>query len=114
MDIKLQMKGRTLIAALSGELDHHSAKTVKDMLETAIVNKSAQNMVFDLTNLTFMDSSGIGLMIGRYKLITSIGGKVCIVSKSKTLNRLISMSGVTKLMDIYQSTDDAVKSVGGM
>ena len=53
-------------------------------------------------------------MIGRYKLITSIGGKVCIVSKSKTLNRLISMSGVTKLMDIYQSTDDAVKSVGGM
>ncbi|MBR5157010.1 MAG: anti-sigma F factor antagonist [Clostridia bacterium] len=114
MDIKLQTKGSTLIASLSGELDHHSAKAVKDMIETAIVNKSAQNMVFDLTNLTFMDSSGIGLMIGRYKLITSIGGKVCIVSKSKTLNRLISMSGLTKLMDIYQTTDDAVKSMGGM
>lgn len=113
MDIKLQMKGRTLIASLTGELDHHSAKTIKDMLETAIVNKSAQNMVFDLTNLTFMDSSGIGLIIGRYKLITAIGGKVCIASKSKTLNRLIGMSGLTKLMEIFQSVDQALESMQG-
>lgn len=113
LDIKLQMKGRTLIATLIGELDHHSAKTVKDMLETAIINKSAQNMIFDFSNLTFMDSSGIGLIIGRYKLITSFGGKVSIVSHSKTLNRLISMSGLTKLMEIFETVDRALESMQG-
>ena len=113
MQIKLQMKGLTLIASLCGELDHHSAKKVKDVLEAAIINKTAINLVFDLTNLTFMDSSGIGVIIGRYKLIKNLGGNVCIVSNDSAINRLISLSGLLRLMEVYESVELATKSIQG-
>ena len=113
LQIKLQMKGLTLIASLGGELDHHSAKKVKDMLEAAIINKAAQNLVFDLTNLTFMDSSGIGVIIGRYKLIKSLGGNVCIASNNSSINRLISLSGLMRLMEVYETADLATESIQG-
>lgn len=113
MQIQLQMKGRTLVARLIGELDHHSAKAVKDMLENAIINKAAQNLVFDFTGLTFMDSSGIGVIIGRYKLIQALGGNVGIASKNKTVDRLITMSGIKRLMSVYDSVEQAVSGVQG-
>ncbi len=113
MQIQLQMKGRTLVAKLTGDLDHHSAKTVKDMLESAIVNQSAQNLVFDFSGLSFMDSSGIGVILGRYKFIHSMGGQVTIASKNKTVNRLIAMSGIERLISVYDSVELAVNSVQG-
>lgn len=113
MQIKLQKKGRTLIASLSGELDHHSAKKVKDMLETAIEQKGVLNLIFDFTNLAFMDSSGIGVIIGRYKLLSAIGGRVCIVCRSKTINRLITLSGLTRLMEVYQTVEQAESYLQG-
>jgi stage II sporulation protein AA (anti-sigma F factor antagonist) len=83
------------------------------MLESAIINKAAQNLVFDLTNLTFMDSSGIGVIIGRYKLIKSIGGNVCIASNNSSINRLISLSGLMRLMEVYETADLATESIQG-
>lgn len=113
MQIKLQKKGRTLIASLSGELDHHSAKKVKDMLEAAIEQKGVLNLIFDFTNLAFMDSSGIGVIIGRYKLLSAIGGRVCIVCRGKTINRLITLSGLTRLMEVYQTVEQAESYLQG-
>lgn len=107
MQIKLQKKGRTLIAFLSGELDHHSAKNVKEMLENAIEQKAVQNLIFDFTDLSFMDSSGIGVIIGRYKLLSAIGGKVCIICRNQTICRLITLSGLTRLMNVFQSLNEA-------
>lgn len=107
MQIKLQKKGRTLIAFLSGELDHHSAGNVKEMLENAIEQKAVQNLIFDFSDLSFMDSSGIGVIIGRYKLLAAIGGRVCIVCRNQTICRLITLSGLTRLMDVFQSLNEA-------
>ena len=114
MQIKLQKKGRTLIASLFGELDHHSAKNVKEILETAIEQKSIQNLIFDFTNLNFMDSSGIGVIIGRYKLLSAIGGKVCIICREKTICRLITLSGLTRLMEVFQTIGEAESYMQGV
>ena len=111
MKIKVDFSGKTLIASLEGELDHHTAKNVKDTIENHIKNQNVINLVFDLTELTFMDSSGIGVIIGRYKLIDSIGGKVIIVSVSPSVDRLLTMSGIKRIIPIVKTKSDAINKL---
>lgn len=111
MEISVIIRNKTLIAALSGELDHHSAKEVKSMVEELIKNRGVKNLIFDFSNLSFMDSSGIGVVIGRYKLIHSMGGKTAIVSRSRSINRLLLMSGINRLINTFESLDDALNNV---
>ena len=111
MEISVTVKKKTLVASLYGELDHHTAKEVKDLIEEIIKNKGVKNLIFDFSNLSFMDSSGIGVIVGRYKLVCSIGGKVAISGASKTVNRLITMSGINKLIDTFDSVDAALNTL---
>lgn len=111
MEISVRIKNRTLIVSLIGELDHHCAKEVKDMVEEVIKNRGIKNLIFDFSKLSFMDSSGIGVVIGRYKLINAIGGRVAIVCCSRNIDRLLKMSGITKLICTYDSLNIALKTI---
>ena len=111
MKIKVNLKGNTLIATLSGELDHHTAKEVKDTVENVIMNKSVTNLIFDLSSLSFMDSSGIGVVIGRYKLIKSIGGKVAVINTSPYVDRLLTMSGIKRIISVFKTIDAAIENI---
>ncbi len=111
MQISLQIQEKTLIVALSGELDHHSAGNIRDVIEKSITKKEVRNLIFDFNNLTFMDSSGIGMIIGRYKLIRALGGQVFVVCTGERVKKMMTMSGLTKLIGIYSSTEDALKEV---
>ncbi len=108
MEISVVIKRKTLIVSLKGELDHHSAKEVKDMIEEVIKNSGVENLIFDLSGLSFMDSSGIGVVVGRYKLISSIGGRVAIIKGNRSIDRLLKMSGITKIIDTYDSIGSAL------
>ena len=108
MEIFVTIRSKTLIVSLCGELDHHSAKEVKDMVEEIIKNRGIINLIFDFRKLTFMDSSGIGVIIGRYKLISAMGGSVAIVSQNRIIDRLLTMSGVTKLIRTFPSPEEAL------
>ena len=73
MDIKYKNSDKSLIVYVSGELDEYSSSKAKIMLDNLFEGiSSSQNVVFDLSNLTFMDSTGIGLLIGRYKKLSKI------------------------------------------
>lgn len=111
MQINLNMNKDTLIAKMIGELDHHSAKEVREKLERYIINKSAKNLIFDFSNLTFMDSSGIGMIIGRFKLISAMGGKVHIVCQNKQIEKLIKMSGLKKIINVYLNVEEAIENL---
>lgn len=111
MQVVLSMNKDTLIAKMVGELDHHSAAEVKEKVERYIINKSAKNLIFDFSNLTFMDSSGIGMIIGRFKLISAMGGKVQIVCKSKQIEKLIKMSGLKKIISVCDDVEKAIESL---
>lgn len=108
MDIAVQIRKDTLIVALAGELDHHSAGNVKELVEELIQNRATKNLIFDFTRLTFMDSSGIGVLVGRYKLISAMGGKVSICGASRTVDRLLTMSGIKKIIATYDTTEAAL------
>ena len=111
MEITIAIKKKILVVSLSGELDHHTAKEVKNLIEEVVKNRGVKNLVFDFTNLTFMDSSGIGVVIGRYKLIHSIGGKLAIAGAQKNVSKLLYMSGINKIIELFDCADDAIKNL---
>lgn len=110
MNVKIRMNKNIMIAELIGELDHHNAKAVREKLETFMINKSVKNLIFDFTDLSFMDSSGIGMIIGRYKLVSALGGDVKIICTNSQIKKLIVMSGLSKIIKVYESVNDALKN----
>ena len=111
LEITITIKKKILVVSLSGELDHHTAKEVKNLVEEVVKNRSVKDLVFDFTNLTFMDSSGIGVIVGRYKLIRSIGGKIVIAGAAKNVSKLLYMSGINKIIETFDCVDNAVKNL---
>ncbi len=102
MQVNFFVKGTNcLVTKVSGELDHHLAKTIRTETDKRIMRGNIKNLVFDFTDLHFMDSSGIGLVIGRYNLLKSIGGNISIVSGGGTVDKILNMSGIPQIIDIY-------------
>jgi stage II sporulation protein AA (anti-sigma F factor antagonist) len=98
---------------LSGELDHHTALYTRQKIESEIIKPTTKNIVFDLSNLDFMDSSGIGVIIGRYKNIQKINGKVAIACSNPQIIRLLEVSGISGIIPIYKDVDFAIKIIRG-
>ena len=71
MELNFKKKNKTIIILISGEIDHHTAKEIRYQTESALIQMGGRNIIFGFENVTFMDSSGIGMMIGRYKQLQS-------------------------------------------
>lgn len=99
---------RTLVAVIDGEIDHHSAAVYRQKIDSEFLKTKAVNIVFDFSRLKFMDSSGIGLIMGRYKLIKPLGGRVVLAGVSPQLDRLISISGIYKIAHWAKDTNEAL------
>ena len=78
MDLKFKRKNKTLIILVAGEIDHHSSKELRSKTESALEQMGGRNIIFGFQEVTFMDSAGIGVMIGRYKQVQSLGGRIAI------------------------------------
>jgi stage II sporulation protein AA (anti-sigma F factor antagonist) len=111
MDIRYEPSKRTMIVKLAGDLDHHSAAAARGEIDRKFRTSKASNIIFDMSDLKFMDSSGIGLLMGRYKLASPLGGKVFLTGVSSRLDRLISISGIYKLVSWADSINDALRKV---
>ena len=92
-------KKNTLTVHLTGELDHSVAAGIRAELDELILDPRVRRLVFDLDGLEFMDSSGIGLIIGRYKLMARRGGSVAVRSPGRRVDRIFQMSGLYQLVE---------------
>ena len=72
--MKTSLNGGTLTVFLDGEIDHHSAPSVRNTVDEAVMTQSPSRLALDFSSVSFMDSSGIGLIMGRYKLMNGRGG----------------------------------------
>ncbi len=99
MEIKLENIGTTLVAKLTGEIDHHTAPGLRETLDREIELNNITNIVLDFDGVTFMDSSGIGMIVGRYKQISARGGKVMIIRVKPQVDKILEISGLKKLLD---------------
>ena len=91
--LKFTLRSRTLIVTASGDIDQHNAGSVREQIDLKISHENVKRLIFDFSKLDFMDSSGIGIIIGRYKLMKALGGSVAIVTTKPTLQKLLELSG---------------------
>lgn len=109
MQLRLITDKRALLVSLEGELDHHTADEIREKIDTEIRRSNANNIIFDFRKLSFMDSSGIGVIIGRYKTAKVLGGETIIFSPTDAVKRIIEMSGINKIIKLTTSLDNALQ-----
>lgn len=98
MSVKiLPEKNGCVVAKIEGDIDHHTAKEIRETIDGYIERYSPVFLKLDFSEVRFMDSSGIGLIMGRYKLMTSLRGKIKVVAVPKRLERMIKLSGLMAL-----------------
>ena len=94
-----EKKKNTLTVRLTGELDHSVAAGIRAEWDELILDPRIRRLVFDLSELEFMDSSGIGLIIGRYKLMARRGGTVAVSCPGGRVEQIFEMSGLYQLVE---------------
>lgn len=99
-DVKFSDAGKILIASLSGEIDHHLAKSQREAIDGMLFFKKPEILVLDFSDVRFMDSSGIGLIIGRAEVASGMGAVVQLTGLSATQRKLIKLSGIEKLKNV--------------
>lgn len=90
----------TLTVYVPQELDHHTAKMVKEYSEEVLKQRIVKNIIFDFSNTTFMDSSGIGMIMGRYRVVQEREGFVGVKGAGPAIHRILEISGLYKIVEI--------------
>lgn len=111
MHVNMEHHRGVLIVRLSGELDHHTADLVRMQMDEAIQRRQCEHLILSLKDLQFMDSSGLGVILGRYKLIKNKGGKMVVCDVNPPVYRLLEMSGLFKIMPIYENEGTALSGL---
>ena len=100
METQYLKEDKILILKITDELDHHAVEKLRRKADYEIERYIPRKVIFDFNNVSFMDSAGIGLILGRYRNISTLGGKLAIINVSESVNKILTMSGVNKLIDI--------------
>ena len=98
--ISVQTQEEVMFVNLSGELDQSTADQVKLRLMTTLVAFDIKHIVFNLKALTFMDSSGIGIILGRYNQVKSLGGRVFVIGMNPTVDKVFHMAGLNQIITV--------------
>ena len=83
---------------------------IKENVDDIIMRKNIKNIIFDFHNIKFMDSSGIGVIIGRYKKIANVHGNVSVINMNPRVEKVFNLSGMGKIINVYKSYEDAINS----
>ena len=102
MSVEIAVNGEVTTAYLSGEIDHHSAAAMRAEIDNAAELNLPALLVLDFTRVSFMDSSGIGLVMGRYRNLSKRGVKLHITGASPQIYKVMRLSGIEKLATIDQ------------
>ncbi len=108
MKFTLEKHNRCLVVSFAGDLDHHGLQTAKERLDDEINLNNIKHLIFNLERVTFMDSSAIGLIIGRFKLAEKNGGSLTVYGLSEDLSRIFELSGLKKIIKIFGSKEEAL------
>lgn len=100
LNIEFIESSHELTIKLSGELDHHGAEKTRDEIDEKINKNEITKLIIDFKNLDFIDSSGIGFVIGRYKNIRKRNGLIEIINASNKVRKILDMSGIGKIINI--------------
>lgn len=101
--LKAHREGGRLFVVLSGEIDHCAAEELRQELEKLIADRMISELVLDFGRVSFMDSSGIGMIIGRYKTMAARGGSVIACGLHPPMDRLFRMAGLHRIIAVEET-----------
>lgn len=100
---------RNLVIHVDKEVDHYFAENTRIEFEQVCTKYNIKNVIFDMSEVKFMDSSGIGMIIGRYMKVRYIGGKVAVTGVSDSIDRILRMSGIYRIVSKFDTVNDALQ-----
>jgi stage II sporulation protein AA (anti-sigma F factor antagonist) len=112
LEIDLETKHNVLCIRLEGELDHHTSELLRNKVEAALDENRIKHIILSLEKLQFMDSSGLGVILGRYKRIKSNDGEMVVCAISPAVKRLFEMSGLFKIVRLEENEQFALQKLG--
>ncbi|HET6386766.1 MAG TPA: STAS domain-containing protein [Armatimonadota bacterium] len=115
MDLTAQVKevSGVPIIGLSGEMDVHTSAQLRDAV-LALLDKGAQKIVVNLDNVEYVDSTGLGTMVGVLKRMTEQNSKLCLVSSNPLINKVFDITGLTRIFTIKPTDAEAIASFESM
>lgn len=115
MEVNYEKKRNILIVTVKGEIDHHTSVILREGTDHQMDKICGKHLLFCFQEVTFMDSAGIGVLLGRYKRIQGLGGRMAIACAGERVMMILQMSALTKLIPIFPSIEDAIDYLeGGM
>lgn len=96
-DVIFSEIGDTLVARIQCDVDHHTARSMRERIDAMLIERNPSALVLDFTRVDFMDSSGLGLILGRVERATAIGAEVRLSGLSPTLMKLVKLSGIERI-----------------
>ncbi len=109
MEVNIEIIKDFLVVNLKGEIDHHNAFAIRSEVDRKIEETKIYNLIFNFSKITFMDSSGIGMVIGRYRLLKVKDGKVFVTNLSKDVYRIFEISGLFKIINNYDTINQCIE-----
>lgn len=99
MAVEIQIRDQVVQAYLSGEIDHHSAVQLRQQIDESVMQADARQLILDFAMVTFMDSSGIGLVMGRFRLMQENEGTVLLRNLPTPIRKVMKLAGLDKLAE---------------
>ena len=109
MSVEILHEKRNMTAAITGEIDHHAAADIRMEIDGELERTTPEVLTFDMSGVTFMDSSGVGLILGRARALKQWGGKVRITDPSERAEKILRMSGLGALIAVNPSGKEQKK-----
>ncbi len=97
--VKLTVSENTIRAYVSGEIDHHSARAIREAIDASLLSYSPDALILDLSGITFMDSSGLGLVMGRYTKAAEAGITFTVCGAGERITKMFDMAGLDRIID---------------
>ena len=95
--MKITVSGEVVTAYLDGEIDHHTASVMRNEIDAAVEKNIPTMLVLDFRDVSFMDSSGIGLVMGRYKVLKPLGAELHVTNTSPQIGKVMKLAGLDRL-----------------
>lgn len=102
--LKSVTNGGTLIIYLDGEIDHHNARTARQKIDSKLFIQRPHELILDLSRVSFMDSSGLGLILGRYTKATELGIAFRVANPNKQIKKILDLAGMERIVKIETNT----------
>lgn len=106
--VKCESDGKRMVVTIEGDIDHHSAKYIREQIDTAIFYCRPKETVMELGGVSFMDSSGLGLILGRLTRIRELGGKLILSNPTEQTEKILGLAGIGGMIEIVRAANSKV------